>query len=305
MASDGTKLRCVSAVVLTKNESRNVSELIPVLLSCGLRVLVVDSHSTDDTVSAAVGSGAAVVCNQWIDYSTQFNYGIQCLGRDVEWVLRVDADERPSVPMQNFLKQFVLGDVPVRGVTGFSFPLGIWFMGKRLRFGGLTRIRQLRLFSAGVGRCEALKMDEHIKLSFGRCEDRKEILEHFAVEDYVSWINKHVGYAKREVQDSFDAFSQQVAGGELPKGHPAYWRRMAKVRLYYRCPKFSRALLLWMFRYFVLAGFLDGTPGFVYHLFQCLWYRSMVDLLRWESEMLTHGSLAYASRAASSKRPVS
>jgi hypothetical protein len=30
-------------------------------------------------------------------------------------------------------------------------------------------------------------------------------------------------------------------------------------------------------RYFVLLGFLDGKPGFVFHFMQGFWYRLIVD----------------------------
>src|SRR6266704_1532422 len=54
-------------------------------------------------------------------------------------------------------------------------------------------------------------------------------------------------------------------------------RRWIKERIYSRLPLCWRAALLFLTRYFLLLGFLDGWRGLVVHSMQCFWYRLLVD----------------------------
>jgi hypothetical protein len=54
-------------------------------------------------------------------------------------------------------------------------------------------------------------------------------------------------------------------------------KRWMKQSLYARAPLFFRAFAYWVFRYFVLLGFLDGKPGLVFHFLQGFSYRFLVD----------------------------
>ncbi len=81
----------LSAVIITMNEEKNIDGCLRSLLFCD-EVIVVDSESTDATVSIARRRGAKVWIHPFIDYATQKNYGIQCAQNP--WVLSIDADER-------------------------------------------------------------------------------------------------------------------------------------------------------------------------------------------------------------------
>jgi len=64
-------------------------------------------------------------------------------------------------------------------------------------------------------------------------------------------------------------------GGRL-SADPRERRRMYKAG-YYAAPPFARAVLLFIYRYIVQGGFLDGRAGFLYAFFQVLWFRMLVD----------------------------
>ena len=53
----------------------------------------------------------------------------------------------------------------------------------------------------------------------------------------------------------------------------------SKRAVYYKFPIFLRALLLFLYRYIIKKGFLDGLNGIFYNLLQTLYYRLLVDLL--------------------------
>jgi glycosyltransferase involved in cell wall biosynthesis len=90
----------VTVVILTFNEELNVEAAIASVGDWGARVIVVDSGSTDETVTRAQASGAVV----WIRIpengfliAEQRTWALKELAAiGVEWVLFLDADERAT-----------------------------------------------------------------------------------------------------------------------------------------------------------------------------------------------------------------
>ena len=84
----------LTAIVLTKDEEKNLPDCLSSLRGFASRVVVVDSGSTDRTVDVAREYGADVFTHPFRGYAHQFNWGLDNAGIDTEWVLRIDADER-------------------------------------------------------------------------------------------------------------------------------------------------------------------------------------------------------------------
>ena len=59
-------------------------------------------------------------------------------------------------------------------------------------------------------------------------------------------------------------------------------RRWLKKHVYARAPLFLRTFLYWVYRYFILLGFLDGRAGLVFHFLQGFWYRFLVGAKLYE-----------------------
>ena len=84
----------------------------------------------------------------------------------------------------------------------------------------------------------------------------------------------------RRGEEGLNAEAQRRRGGEGLCEQAAAKRRM-KLK-YARAPLFWRALVYFCMRYFVRGGFLEGREGFMWHFFQGLWYRMLVDARIWE-----------------------
>jgi len=82
----------VSAVVLTKNESENISYCLDSLRWCD-EVIVVDSNSEDGTTEIAKSKGAKIIQEESIDgrFDHLRNYGVKKASN--EWIFVLDADE--------------------------------------------------------------------------------------------------------------------------------------------------------------------------------------------------------------------
>ena len=88
----------ISALILAKNEERNIKACIETL-SFADEILVIDDFSTDKTKEIAESLGARVIQHGMNgDWGKQQTFAIK--NARYEWVLFVDADERISKSVQ-------------------------------------------------------------------------------------------------------------------------------------------------------------------------------------------------------------
>ena len=95
----------ISALILAKNEERNIKACIETL-SFVDDILVIDDFSTDKTKAIAEKLGARVIQHGMNgDWGAQQTFAIQ--NAKYEWVLFVDADERISDPLAKEIRSVV------------------------------------------------------------------------------------------------------------------------------------------------------------------------------------------------------
>lgn len=61
-------------------------------------------------------------------------------------------------------------------------------------------------------------------------------------------------------------------------------KRRSKNGGYYRLPKFCRAHIYFIYRYYFKLGFLDGQEGKIFHFLQIYWYPFLVDAKMYQCE---------------------
>lgn len=264
----------VTVVVLTKNEQTNLPDCLRSLEGFAKRVVVVDSFSTDDTVSIAKSMGADVYEHKFENYARQFNWALDSTNIDTKWTFRLDADERLTpelcAELEGLVKEHDRDDV-----NGITMEAWLYFMGRKIRYGCHNK-RKLMLFKTGIGRIEDRKMDEHTVLSHGTSVSTKNRFIHYDFKDLTHWINKMNWYATREMQD-YCEFADGKSAQISAKDAVITATRKKKYGLYYRFPMFLRSWLLFIYYYIFRLGFLDGKEGFVYHYMYHRWYRTLVD----------------------------
>ena len=84
----------VTAIILTRNEAKNLGDCLNSIRGFASRAVVVDCYSSDRTVEIAREKGAEVVEHEFSYYAAQFNWAIDNCGITTDWILRIDADER-------------------------------------------------------------------------------------------------------------------------------------------------------------------------------------------------------------------
>ena len=137
----------VTAVVLTKDEARNIAECVASLLWCD-EVVVFDSFSVDDTIRLARQAGARVIQHPFHDFAQQRNSALDAVQSD--WVFFVDADERATPALGLEVRQVVQR----QEVNGWWVPRHNYVFGRLTRGAGYYPDYQMRLLRYGCGRYE-------------------------------------------------------------------------------------------------------------------------------------------------------
>jgi glycosyltransferase involved in cell wall biosynthesis len=265
----------ISVIILTYNEEIHIWRCIERIQPIAGKIFIVDSYSTDRTVTIAEELGAEVYQNKWENnYARQLNWALTNLPIQTQWVLRLDADE--------YLSDGLIAEIHAKlpgigaDVSGIVFKRRHIFMGKWMKR-GIYPVKLLRLFRYGKGMCEQRWMDEHIQISEGdTVEFARDFMDH-NLNHLGWWTAKHNGYSIREAIDLLD-----VELGLLPHsdtgvmGEQALAKRKKKLK-YARAPLFWRSFAYFLYRYFFKLGFTEGKTGFLWHFLQGWWYRTLVD----------------------------
>lgn len=268
----------ITAIVLTKNEERNLRECLESIKNHVDQILIVDSFSSDSTLQIAQEYTDCISQNHFNNYANQFNYALSLPEIRNDWILRIDADERWTD--KGFLElQEIISNEKIRGVY---VTMLIYFMGKPLRFGGMAGNLFLRVFNRKYGKIENRWMDEHIIIDGPTMKSDISVFEknYDRQQNIGLWITKHNNYSLREAVDFLLKFQADSKIDTIANlfGSSVERKRWLKERIYNHTPRLFRVLLYFLYRYVLLLGFLDGKSGFLYHLLHGFWYRLVVDI---------------------------
>jgi len=266
-----------TAIILTLNEAQHLPRCLASIEGVVDSVVVVDCYSSDETVAIAKEYGAKVLQKDWVNYATQFNWALQQIAEDTEWVLRIDADEYLTPILAAEIHDQLLGIGTE--IDGVYCGRRMTFQGSLIRFGGVFPIRILRLFRSGRGKCENRWMDEHIKVSGPTVDFKGEIIDD-NLKSLTWWTEKHNNYSSREAVDLLNLkhnFMPLDSVASLGANSEAGLKRWIKENIYARFPRGVRAFAYFLYRYLFRLGFLDGRVGTTFHFLQGFWYRYLVD----------------------------
>lgn len=268
----------ISAIILTFNEEMHIKRCLDNISSIVKEVFIIDSYSTDRTLEIVKDyDNVSVLQNKWVNYSTQFNWGLKNAPIKTEWVIRLDADELLLPELIEELQQKML--TLDKCVTGITLKRRHIFLGKWMKRGTYP-VKLLRIFKNGKAICEERFMDEHIQLLEGTSVEMEYDFVDHNLNNISWWANKHVGYSIREAVDLLDIELDLTGSAATDEGRninkQAQAKRMKKHK-YARQPLFWRSFAYFCYRYFFKLGFLEGKEGFLWHFLQGWWYRTLVD----------------------------
>lgn len=222
----------LTIVILTKNEEKNIVDVIKNAQLVAKDILIVDSGSTDATVELAEANGAKVVYREWDnDFSAQRNFALSYV--KTKWVLYLDADERLNEDLCKAINRVVLYSTKkqysiVRKINalGFEYKYGIFKPDEVIRLFPVNNVNWVN------------KVHEHPVCTLPK-EKLSGYIKHYTYTSWQQWLDKAGHYTTIWAEDSYENGKRTSLLGCF--GHSIYG--------------FFRA-------YIIQLGFLDGWSGF-------------------------------------------
>jgi glycosyltransferase involved in cell wall biosynthesis len=267
-----------TVIILTYNSRESLSATLKSVMSLTDDIQIVDSGSTDGTAEIALSFGAKVHTHAFQNYGNQRNWAIDNIACKYTWQLHLDADEQ----LTPALRDEILALSEDVAEDGFFIGRYLKFMGRILKH-NLAPTWHMRLFRAGKGRCELREYDQHFFCPGRTAELKGSIIDDIQMS-LSEWTGRHNRWSDAEVREAQLA---AATGRIAPKLTGNVVQRKRFIRGFYdRSPLFLRAAGLFIYRYIIKGGFLDGTEGLVFCVLQTLWFRFLVDAKLLEARRL-------------------
>jgi glycosyltransferase involved in cell wall biosynthesis len=223
----------ISLVVITRNAEHQIVNCLR-SVPFATDIVVVDSGSTDQTVTVAKNLGARVFSEEWRGFGLQKRRATELAKTD--WVLNLDADEALSPEAADEIKEFL--EKRDFHHSAYALPRLSYHLGRWIRHGGWYPDWQIRLYDRRQANWSEDQLHEKVRsASVGHMV--KPIL-HWVFKDLADQVatnNRYSGLGAESLAKSGRRFS--------------LFNLIVKPKV-----KFIETYL-WK------RGFLDGLPGFI------------------------------------------
>lgn len=223
----------ISIVVISLNEADRIDHLLSHAAFAD-EVIVVDSGSTDETVSLCESAGARVIHRPWTGYADQKQFAMQ--QAKGQWILNLDADEYVPDALAEEIYRALEKTPP--SVAAFSMPRLSYYLGRWIRHGGWYPDRKVRLVRNGAGEWIGDGIHERLAVK-GQVQALQFPLHHLVYRN----IADHVNTANR-FSDVYAIHRGGAGALFLLGGLPHIAGKFLECYLWKR-------------------GFLDGWPGLI------------------------------------------
>lgn len=225
----------LSAILIAKNEERDLPGCLDALKGLTSEIVVVVSDdTTDSTEEIAKRYGAKTLRRPFDDYARMRQKSLDVAEGD--WCLWIDPDERVTQDLADEIKRALSGSTPFVAV---DIPFSVRFLGRTMRWGGLGCESHIRLFKRDKARFTGGALHESLLIDGPVAEFSGKIV-HEPYRDIADYLSKLDRYTTLAAQKRFEAGK--------------------------RFTIFHHLILPWEFfaRVFLKLGFLDGYQGLVW-----------------------------------------
>jgi len=224
----------LSVILITRNEEANLRDCLASLGGLAQQVVVVDTASTDGTISIAQEFGATIAQPaDWPGFGPQKNRALDLATSD--WVLSLDADERLTPELQ----AEIAGALEKPGnSTCFAIPRLSWYCGRFIRHSGWNPDYVDRLFQRGTARFSDDLVHERL-IPSGPVVRLKNHMLHYSFMNYSQVLQKIDRYSSASAEQAFAKGKRSSPLAAIGHGVWSFFRT-----------------------YVIRLGFLDGSQGF-------------------------------------------
>jgi len=225
----------LSVVIITRDEEKNIARCIKSVAPLASEVVVVDSHSQDNTQQICLSLGARVITHDFEGFGKQKQFADA--QAKYEWILSLDADEELSTELRDSIGNIISNPQ----ADAYSMNRLTNFCGKWIKHGGWYPDKKVRLYKKSIAKWNDYPVHELLNVNKNAAVMHlRGNLLHYSINT----INHHIKQINR--------YSEIAAGNLVEKG-----RRTTCFHLALK-PVFRFVKI-----YFLKAGFLDGYFGFV------------------------------------------
>jgi len=248
----------ISAVILTKNEEKNIQRCIASLGWCN-EIVIIDDFSKDKTIEKLFHLRGVPQAQHHLgggiykrhlegNFAQQRNFGLEKASRD--WILFVDADEEISEALASEIKSQISNlksqnqNLKPKSdlINGFYIKRKDYFLGKWLKYGETANVKLLRFGRKGQGKWDG-RVHEVWKIEGKPAEFKNPILHY--PHQTVSEFLKDLNYYTDLVVQCWKEEGRKISFWEIPV---------------YPVGKFIQ-------NYLLRLGFLDGAQGLIMAIF--------------------------------------
>lgn len=233
----------ITAVILTRNEEKNIKRCISSVAFCD-EILVIDDKSTDNTEEIVLKNKAKFISHELSgNFSQQRNFALSIAKN--EWILFVDADEVVNERLRDEIVNGVRND----NINGYCIRRQDYMFGRKLKYGELRNKKFIRLGRKNTGNwVGAVHESWNIHGSTAALLGELSHYPHQTLSEFLADINLYTTLRAEELYKNGSTASIFSI-------------------LAYTKAKFIQT-------YFIKAGFMDGTPGLIFSL--CMSFHSFL-----------------------------
>ena len=225
----------VSVIVITYNEAVNIERCLSSVLWAD-EVIIVDSYSSDNTVSLAEAfSNVKIIRKKWEGFVKSKQTALANTSND--WTLWLDADEEVTAELEEEIKIRLETN---NSNVAFDMPRKTFFLGEWIKHCGWYPGRIVRLFNKKKCRFSENFLHERVDVESGNIGHLKSDLLHYSyitLYQYFDKMNKYGRYGAEELLRRGKKFQS--------------WKLVAS------------PLFTFIKFYFINRGFLEGKRGFI------------------------------------------
>ena len=226
----------VTATLITLNESAHIEAALQ-SVAWADEIVVVDAHSTDDTVAKARRFTDRVVVCDWPGFVAQKNFAASIATHD--WIFSLDADERVTPALAGEIRALVASEP---ACAGYRVPRLSRYLGRWIRSTDWYPDLQLRLYDRRRAQWAGRHVHESVQAQ-GDVGRLRADLEHYPYRDvshHLQTIDRYTTLAARQMHED--------------------GRRTGPLRIV------AHGDAAFLRNYVLRGGFRDGTPGLIVSL---------------------------------------
>ena len=256
----------ITVMIPTLNAEGHLMELLDSIEPYVEDVFIVDSFSVDKTVDIALERKMKIVQRHYVTSSDQFQWMVDSLPVQTEWVFFMAQDGRFSLSLVDSMRECFSRGVP-SDINGYTVRWRLWLMGQPLH----AMSDNLRLFRKGTCKISQVACNEHFIVS-GKVGHLTGILDHKDTLTLHEWYEKQNLWTTREAIQRV----KPPAEDELPRLFGTPLQRKAWYSMFLRKAPGGR-LLRFLYFFLMFGAWRDGRAGYIWAKLR-VWVNDVIDI---------------------------